>query len=272
MSVSRNIVVTYFTTYEANLVHLRKAHRLWKKWFWAVGVNDLFAVDQHDKWLRFGLALHTGIEPFSGCIMSLVSDPGSENFGIANAHTMLHQWHDPTLEANDFGALDFKIILEPGAIDHVHNTYIDPNHAVFELVPPEFGNFIQCCYDELGHPLVNHQSAWTVYLDLHHIISQLYEQLPQIVLTDKDNDPLPLLENHQDLPFHEDEDGAYYMGGVGRRLGLDESHSQQLDALAQEDEPDVSVVEEKNLEGLDHAGLVVWEFSDNEDEDVVDEW
>lgn len=26
------------------------------------------------------------------------SDPGSENFGIANAHTMLRQWHDPTLQ------------------------------------------------------------------------------------------------------------------------------------------------------------------------------
>jgi hypothetical protein len=25
------------------------------------------------------------------------SDPGSENFGIANAHTMLQQWHDPDL-------------------------------------------------------------------------------------------------------------------------------------------------------------------------------
>jgi hypothetical protein len=26
------------------------------------------------------------------------SDPGSENFGIANSHTMLRQWHDPMLE------------------------------------------------------------------------------------------------------------------------------------------------------------------------------
>jgi len=37
--------------------------------FWAAGVNDIWAVDQHDKWLQFGLALHTGIEPFSGCIL-----------------------------------------------------------------------------------------------------------------------------------------------------------------------------------------------------------
>ncbi|KAI5997274.1 hypothetical protein F5J12DRAFT_725316, partial [Pisolithus orientalis] len=26
------------------------------------------------------------------------SNPGSENFSIANAQTMLHQWHDPALE------------------------------------------------------------------------------------------------------------------------------------------------------------------------------
>lgn len=26
------------------------------------------------------------------------SDPGSENFGIANAHTMLRQWYDPALQ------------------------------------------------------------------------------------------------------------------------------------------------------------------------------
>jgi len=26
----------------------------------------MWAVDQHDKWKRFGLALHTGIDPFAG--------------------------------------------------------------------------------------------------------------------------------------------------------------------------------------------------------------
>ncbi|KAG2073255.1 hypothetical protein BDR04DRAFT_1010845, partial [Suillus decipiens] len=119
------IVVRYFANYEADLVCLCKAHRLQRKWFWAAGINNLFAVDQHDKWLRFGLALYTGIEPFSGCMkvwhsnqnpqliltyyletiqelgympMIIQSDPGSENFGITNALTMLHQWHDPALE------------------------------------------------------------------------------------------------------------------------------------------------------------------------------
>ncbi|KAG1816565.1 hypothetical protein EV424DRAFT_1528296 [Suillus variegatus] len=402
MSVSRNIVIAYFSKYEVDLVRQRKARRLQRRRFWAAGVNDLFAVDQHDKWLRFGLALHTGIEPFTGRIMWMrvwhsnrnpqliltyyldtiqelghmpmvtQSDPGSENFGIANAHTMLRQWHDPTLQGTlqhrwmrtkknvmpeitwsqlrrrftpgfenyldsgvdagwydcdstlqrlifrwvfipwlqreldgykdrinntakrhdrnkvlphgvpnliydspgDFGALDFKIVLEPGAIDHVRNLYVDLNHAVFELVPRDFGDFLHQCYDELGRPIVDRRSAWNVYLDLHQITSRLYEQLPPMVLPDDnlDDDFLPLLEDHQDLPFHDGNDGAYYMGGVGGGLGLDESHSRQLDILAGQDEPDVSLIEDTNLDESGHAGLVVWEFSDDEDGHVVDEW
>ncbi|KAG1791579.1 uncharacterized protein HD556DRAFT_1528414 [Suillus plorans] len=174
----------------------------------------------------------------------------------------------------DFGALDFKIVLEPGAIDHVRNLYVDLNHAVFELVPRDFGDFLHQCYDELGRPIVDRHSAWNVYLDLHQITSRLYEQLPPMVLPDDnlDDDFLPLLEDHQDLPFHDGNDGAYYMGGVGGGLGLDESHSRQLDILAGQDEPDVSLIEDTNLDESGHAGLVVWEFSDDEDGHVVDEW
>ncbi|KAH0827414.1 hypothetical protein J3R83DRAFT_4072, partial [Lanmaoa asiatica] len=106
----------------------RKANQLKRRRFWAAGVNDFWAIDQHDKWLRFGLGLHIGIEPFSGRILWLKiwhsnrnpqlilsyylayaeqagfipmvtqSDPGTENFGIANAQTILHQMHDPTLQ------------------------------------------------------------------------------------------------------------------------------------------------------------------------------
>ncbi|KAG6372510.1 hypothetical protein JVT61DRAFT_7616 [Boletus reticuloceps] len=147
LSVSRRVVETYFVTYEAHLIRQRKARRLQRRRFWAAGVNDIWAVDQHDKWLHFGLVLHTGIEPFSGRIlwikvwhsnrnpqlilsyyletisdfgcaynsnggdnshhtdspnltdipMVTQSDPGTENFGIANAQTMLRQMHDPSL-------------------------------------------------------------------------------------------------------------------------------------------------------------------------------
>ncbi|KAG1874867.1 hypothetical protein F4604DRAFT_1880769 [Suillus subluteus] len=103
-----SVVISYFPIHEPELIQQR--------------VNDIFAVDQHDKWLKYGLGLHTGIEPFSGHIMwirvwhsnrnpQLIlsyyldtlealghNDPRSENFGIANAHTMLCQWHDPALQ------------------------------------------------------------------------------------------------------------------------------------------------------------------------------
>ncbi|KDR77552.1 hypothetical protein GALMADRAFT_65908 [Galerina marginata CBS 339.88] len=127
MSVSRHIIVVYFRVYEHDLVRERKAGRLKRRRFWAAGVNDMVAVDQHDKWKRFGLALHTGVDPFPGRIhwlkvwwtnsnpklilsyyleviekfkhMPLVtqSDPGSENYGLANGHTALRHWHDPNL-------------------------------------------------------------------------------------------------------------------------------------------------------------------------------
>ena len=65
----RSVISSYFLTYEAHLLSKCKANRLQHHQFWAAGVNDIWAVDQHDKWLQFGLALHTGIEPFSGCIL-----------------------------------------------------------------------------------------------------------------------------------------------------------------------------------------------------------
>lgn len=58
----------YFRVYEPKLLRERKAGRLKRRRFWAAGVNDMFAVDQHDKWKRFGLALHTGVDPFPGVI------------------------------------------------------------------------------------------------------------------------------------------------------------------------------------------------------------
>ncbi|KAJ7934365.1 hypothetical protein B0H13DRAFT_1591672, partial [Mycena leptocephala] len=117
-----------FTMYGPELVRQRRANRLQRKRFWAAGVNDLCAVDQHDKWkYKFCLALHSGLDPFIGRIqwlkiwwtnsnpqlilsyyldaveesgfMPLVSqsDPGVEKFELANGHTLFRHWHDPTL-------------------------------------------------------------------------------------------------------------------------------------------------------------------------------
>jgi hypothetical protein len=66
--ILRQLIVVYFRVYESKLIRERKAGGLKRRRFWAAGVNDILAVDQHDKWTIFGLALHTGIDPFPGHI------------------------------------------------------------------------------------------------------------------------------------------------------------------------------------------------------------
>ncbi|PPR06945.1 hypothetical protein CVT26_004134 [Gymnopilus dilepis] len=131
MCVSRSLISTHFLVCEPKLLEERKAHRLKRKIFFAAGVFDMVCVDQHDKWLYLGLGLHTGVDPFVGRLlwinvwwtnknprlicsyyldsvegndnfMPLVtqSDLGTENFGIANAQTVLRQWNDPRLEGS----------------------------------------------------------------------------------------------------------------------------------------------------------------------------
>ncbi|KAJ6619203.1 hypothetical protein B0H10DRAFT_2163996 [Mycena sp. CBHHK59/15] len=88
---------------------------------------DMLCFDQHDKWKRFGHWLQLGIDPYSGRIhwmkiwwtnrnpklitsyyldacrrtggipLITQSDHGSENYGIANCHTVTRQRLDPLL-------------------------------------------------------------------------------------------------------------------------------------------------------------------------------
>ncbi|KAG2029242.1 hypothetical protein BDR03DRAFT_1018676 [Suillus americanus] len=320
-----------------------------------------------------GLGLHTGIEPFSGHIMWMrvwhsnqnlqlilsyyldtlktlgympmvtQSNPGSENYGIANAHTILHQWHNPALQGSlqhcwmrmkknvmlevtwsqmqhcftpGFETLlnhgvtsswydtnntlqlvcfcwvfipwlqreldayqdrvnniqkqqdqnkilphDFKIQVELEALDHVHDLHIDPSHIVFDLVPQLFSEFMEHCYTELRRPLVIWQTAWDVYLCLLAIVEANDEMIScHIELLDEAEEELttlPLIENLQELPYHEDGNGVYYMGGVGGGPGLVDQHLHQLESLAHDDEPDITLGIDESVVGLDHAGLVV---------------
>ncbi|KAG1867744.1 hypothetical protein F4604DRAFT_1584905 [Suillus subluteus] len=351
MSVAKSVMMSYFAAYEPELVRQCKARQLKQRCFWAAGVNNLFTVDQHNKWLRFGLGLHTGIELFSGWIMWIrvwhsnqnpqlilsyyldtitefghmplitQSDLGSENYGIANAQTLLHQCYDPTLQGTlqhhwmhtkknvmleitwsqlwcrftpgfetlldegviegwydsgntlhmmvfhwvfipwlqqeldayrdrvnnsakrhdnnkvlphgvpsliydspeDFGALDFKVSIDREGIDYVHNFYINASHPVFNLVPPMLGDFIEGCYDAMGRPAVTWSSVWTVYRNLLSAVQLAENPYPNSLLTENEDvttDALPLMGGHDELPFNEELDGMYYMGGVHGGLGL----------------------------------------------------
>ena len=49
----------------------KAGHIRWRV-FYAVGVNHIWAFDQHNKLQRFGLRLHLGIEPFTGFLLWLI--------------------------------------------------------------------------------------------------------------------------------------------------------------------------------------------------------
>lgn len=213
----------YFSVFESELVRERRKNRLRRKRFWAAGVNDMWAVDQHDKWkYKFGLALHSGIDPFIGFIhwmkiwwtnsnprlilsyhldeieetgckhfsytfnghllmekilsdMPLVSqsDPGTENFGLANGHTMLRQLHDPSLEGTlqhrwmrekknvmpEIGWSQLRHRFTPGFEDildvGVNNGWYDPN-ILLEACVTFFFSYFMLNLDmpvQLGFPM-----------------------------------------------------------------------------------------------------------------------
>ncbi|KAH9929040.1 uncharacterized protein BXZ73DRAFT_48276 [Epithele typhae] len=130
LQVPRTLLRDYLKTTEPEAVAARRYRGKFKRYrFWCVGVNDFWSFDQHDKWgPRFGLWLHVCIEPMSGKILWLKiwwtnsnprliasyyleaaralkgvplvtqSDPGSENYGIAHAHTFIRHRLDPSLE------------------------------------------------------------------------------------------------------------------------------------------------------------------------------
>ena len=109
-------------------------------------------------------------------------------------------------------------MVSPAAIDEVRQLYINPNHVVFDLVPPTFNAFLERCYDQLHCPTIGCSTVWTVYCDLLSLVHQC-EGIPAVVTTiegrDIANEELHLLPGLWDL--HEMEG---YMSGVANGLGL----------------------------------------------------
>src|SRR6267154_2909414 len=105
---------------------------------------------------------------------------------------------------------------------------------VFDIVPPTLGNFIQHCYDQMGCPEVTRSSVWTVYRNLLSVL-QLADNMPPMLLLDEaeinEDHVLPLLEGCSNLPFCEEPNGPYYMGGVGGGLGLGARYFTQFNHL-----------------------------------------
>jgi hypothetical protein len=68
----RELILKYNRETDPVAVAARKAGRIRRRIFHAAGVNHIWAFDQHDKWQRFGLRLHLGIEPFTGFLLWLI--------------------------------------------------------------------------------------------------------------------------------------------------------------------------------------------------------
>ena len=62
----RETISSLLKNMEPDEVVQRRRHGFRRRYFWAAGVNDVWPQDQHDKWGRFGLWMHAGIEAFSG--------------------------------------------------------------------------------------------------------------------------------------------------------------------------------------------------------------
>ncbi|KAG8779464.1 hypothetical protein FRC12_024225 [Ceratobasidium sp. 428] len=127
LRVPRRVIREWMEQNEPEAVAARKGKVIKRRQFFSNGPNEIWAIDQHDKWKRFGMWMHVGLDVFSGRVLWLKvywtnsnprlichyymdairehggmpllthSDPGTENFGVANAQTLLRHLHDPTL-------------------------------------------------------------------------------------------------------------------------------------------------------------------------------
>ncbi|KAG9087306.1 hypothetical protein FRC07_012855 [Ceratobasidium sp. 392] len=128
MRVSRCVIREWMENTEPDEVQARRGQIARRRVYYSVGSNEIWAIDQHDKWKRLGLWMHVGLDVFSGKVLWLRvwwtnsnprlicgyyldairqhggmpllthSDPGSENYGVANAQSTLRQMLDPSLQ------------------------------------------------------------------------------------------------------------------------------------------------------------------------------
>jgi hypothetical protein len=62
----RKLVNDFLCHVEPDAVAKRKSGLFKRRRFWSAGVMEYWSIDQHDKWGRFGLWLHLGIDPYAG--------------------------------------------------------------------------------------------------------------------------------------------------------------------------------------------------------------
>ncbi|KAG8708075.1 hypothetical protein FRC09_001464 [Ceratobasidium sp. 395] len=142
--VPRSVIHEWMKITEPDQLEARKRRVVKRRRFYSTGPNEIWALDQHDKWKRFGMWMHVGLDVYSGRILWLkvwktnrnprlicswylsaiedpeidgmplltYSDPGSENYGVANAQSWLRQMLDASL----VGSMQHKWLRKHGNI------------------------------------------------------------------------------------------------------------------------------------------------------------
>ncbi|KAF7326235.1 hypothetical protein MKEN_00476200 [Mycena kentingensis (nom. inval.)] len=127
IKISEKNLLLLFHELEPERVVRRKGARFKRSRCYSAGVLEILSFDQHDKWKRFGLWLHLGVDPYTGYLhwnkiwwtnrntalvtsyyldavrkvkaipLFTFSDTGRENNGIAKCHSTMRQRLDPSL-------------------------------------------------------------------------------------------------------------------------------------------------------------------------------
>ncbi|KZT31061.1 hypothetical protein SISSUDRAFT_962474, partial [Sistotremastrum suecicum HHB10207 ss-3] len=71
MSVSIKIISQYNRIYEPAAVAARRRHKYERTIYTTLAVGETWGFDQHDKWVRFQLFLHVGLDVYSGRVVWL---------------------------------------------------------------------------------------------------------------------------------------------------------------------------------------------------------
>ncbi len=64
----RPVISEYLRQTEPDAVEARRYKKFKRRTFIAIGPNEMWSLDQHDKFKRYGLFFHVGLDPYPGLI------------------------------------------------------------------------------------------------------------------------------------------------------------------------------------------------------------
>ncbi|KAJ3894093.1 hypothetical protein GG344DRAFT_12394, partial [Lentinula edodes] len=111
-----------------------------------------------------------------------------------------------------YGAIDFKIGVPDSLLKKMETKYAPPDHAVFQLTPPEFNQrAVYFLRHTLGSPEINMDSFWDVYQNLLNLFRSetinntlLGNELQEFLVAEEqiDSEVVELMEGQAELRYN----------------------------------------------------------------------